>query len=119
MAEVVHSRVKEIGTVCSVRYPLPKEELQQNGLTQDGCRAEASAVLFTSVKSACAAVAKLHQTEVKGNLIWARQLGGEGSKAQKWKLIIRNLPFQVLKTRIFFCYLYNFINKCVASQGFF
>nr|VDD12457.1 unnamed protein product [Brassica oleracea] len=46
MAEAVHSRVKEIGTVCSVRYPLPKEELQQNGLTQDGCRTEASAVLF-------------------------------------------------------------------------
>ncbi|EOA28477.1 hypothetical protein CARUB_v10024686mg [Capsella rubella] len=94
MAEVVHKRCKEIGTVCSVRYPLPREELQQNGLTQDGCRAEASAVLFTSVKSACAAVAKLHQTEMKGNLIWARQLGGEGSKAQKWKLIIRNLPFK-------------------------
>ena len=32
MAEAVHSRVKEIGTVCSVRYPLPKEELQQNGI---------------------------------------------------------------------------------------
>lgn len=48
-----------------------------SGLTQDGCRAEASAVLFTSVKSACAVVAKLHQTEIKGNLIWARQLGGE------------------------------------------
>ncbi|CAH2061602.1 unnamed protein product [Thlaspi arvense] len=100
MAELVHSRVKEIGTVCSVRYPLPKEELQQNGLTQDGCRADASAVLFTSVKSACAAVAKLHQTEIKGNLIWARQLGGEGSKAQKWKLIIRNLPFKAKPSEI-------------------
>ncbi|CAH8309150.1 unnamed protein product [Eruca vesicaria subsp. sativa] len=100
MAEAVHSRVKEIGTVCSVRYPLPKEELQQNGLTQDGCRAEASAVLFTSVKSACAAVATLHQTEIKGNLIWARQLGGEGSKAQKWKLIIRNLPFKAKPSEI-------------------
>ncbi|KAL0898001.1 hypothetical protein Bca101_081962 [Brassica carinata] len=32
MVEAVHSRVKEIGTVCSVRYPLPKEELQQNGI---------------------------------------------------------------------------------------
>ncbi|KAG5386856.1 hypothetical protein IGI04_038326 [Brassica rapa subsp. trilocularis] len=100
MAEAVHSRVKKIGTVCSVRYPLPKEELQQNGLTQDGCRAEASAVLFTSVKSACAAVATLHQTEIKGNLIWARQLGGEGSKAQKWKLIIRNLPFKAKPSEI-------------------
>ncbi|KAJ0260533.1 hypothetical protein HA466_0067230 [Hirschfeldia incana] len=100
MAEAVHSRVKEIGTVCSVRYPLPKEELQQNGLTQDGCRAEASAVLFTSVKSACAAVATLHQTEIKGNLVWARQLGGEGSKAQKWKLIIRNLPFKAKPSEI-------------------
>ncbi|CAF2276029.1 unnamed protein product [Brassica napus] len=100
MAEAVHSRVKEIGTVCSVRYPLPKEELQQNGLTQDGCRAEASAVLFTSVKSACAAIAALHQTEIKGNLVWARQLGGEGSKAQKWKLIIRNLPFKAKPSEI-------------------
>ncbi|XP_048612232.1 RNA-binding protein 28-like isoform X2 [Brassica napus] len=100
MAEAVHSRVKEIGTVCSVRYPLPKEELQQNGLTQDGCRTEASAVLFTSVKSACAAVAALHQTEIKGNLVWARQLGGEGSKAQKWKLIIRNLPFKAKPSEI-------------------
>uniref|UniRef100_M4ENC8 RRM domain-containing protein n=1 Tax=Brassica campestris TaxID=3711 RepID=M4ENC8_BRACM len=100
MAEAVHSRVKEIGTVCSVRYPLPKEELQQNGLTQDGCRAEASAFLFTSVKSACAAVAALHQTEIKGNLVWARQLGGEGSKAQKWKLIIRNLPFKAKPSEI-------------------
>uniref|UniRef100_A0A0D3C101 RRM domain-containing protein n=1 Tax=Brassica oleracea var. oleracea TaxID=109376 RepID=A0A0D3C101_BRAOL len=115
MAEAVHSRVKEIGTVCSVRYPLPKEELQQNGLTQDGCRAEASAVLFTSVKSACAAVAALHQTEIKGNIVWARQLGGgasgtfhdllvfcwrQGSKAQKWKLIIRNLPFKAKPSEI-------------------
>ncbi|CAN8283795.1 unnamed protein product [Cochlearia groenlandica] len=100
IAEVVHSRVKKIGTVCSVRYPLPGEELQQNGLTQDGCRADASAVLFTSVKSACAAVVKLHQTEINGNAIWARQLGGEGSKAQKWKLIIRNLPFKARPSEI-------------------
>ncbi|KFK32898.1 hypothetical protein AALP_AA6G302400 [Arabis alpina] len=109
MTEEVHRRVKEIGTVCSVRYPLPKEELQQNGLTQDGCRAEASAVLFTSVKSACAAVATLHQTDIKGNYVWARQLGGEGSKAQKWKLIIRNLPFQAKPTEI---------KKVLSAVGF-
>ncbi|KAL0741487.1 hypothetical protein Bca4012_083000 [Brassica carinata] len=101
MVEAVHSRVKEIGTVCSVRYPLPKEELQQNGLTQDGCRAEASAVLFTSVKSACAAVAILHQTEIKGiSFGRASSEGRQGSKAQKWKLIIRNLPFKAKPSEI-------------------
>ncbi|CAN7017502.1 unnamed protein product [Brassica oleracea var. botrytis] len=57
-------------------------------------------LFYLSVKSACAAVATLHQTEIKGNLVWARQLGGEGSKAQKWKLIIRNLPFKAKPSEI-------------------
>ncbi|WZZ53889.1 hypothetical protein YC2023_053996 [Brassica napus] len=86
MAEAVHSRVKEIGTVCSV---LPKTDAGQK-----------HQLFYLSVKSACAAVATLHQTEIKGNLVWARQLGGEGSKAQKWKLIIRNLPFKAKPSEI-------------------
>ncbi|XP_010555278.1 PREDICTED: cleavage stimulation factor subunit 2-like [Tarenaya hassleriana] len=31
MAEMVHRHVQEVGTVCSITYPLPKDELQQNG----------------------------------------------------------------------------------------
>lgn len=31
MAEDVHSRARECGTVCSTTYPFPKEELEYHG----------------------------------------------------------------------------------------
>lgn len=100
MADEVHRRARDFGTISSVIYPLPEEELDQHGLSQEGCRKNASSVLFTSVKSACACVAGLHQKEIHGRSVWARQFGGEGSKTQKWKLIVRNLPFKATQTEV-------------------
>ncbi|CAN0906292.1 RNA-binding protein 28 [Linum grandiflorum] len=109
MAEDVHVLSKRVGTVCSVTYPLPQEVLGQHGLAQDGCKLNASAILFTSVKEARTCVRQLHQKPLKGGTIWARQLGGEGSKAQKWKIIIRNLPFKAKA---------NEIREMFSSAGF-
>ncbi|KAK2634833.1 hypothetical protein Ddye_029625 [Dipteronia dyeriana] len=70
---------------------------------------DASAVLYASVKSACASVAKLHQKIVKGEIVWARQLSGQGSKTQMWKLIVRNIPFKAKA---------NDIKELFSSVGF-
>ncbi|KAL6526904.1 hypothetical protein OROGR_015994 [Orobanche gracilis] len=82
MAEEVHRLAREVGTVCSFTYPFPEEELQHHGLAQDGCKMNASSVLYTSVESACQCVAALHHKEIQGIYVRARQLGGEAKVAE-------------------------------------
>jgi len=75
-----------------------------------------SIVAHAQVKDALAAVAKLHNHVLQegdgggttnkekkrskagassGTLLWARQVSGEGAHLKKWRLILRNLPFDV------------------------
>ncbi|RZC53216.1 hypothetical protein C5167_012071 [Papaver somniferum] len=109
IAEEVISRAKEVGNVCSVMYPLPEQKLEHHALTRDGCTMDAAAVIYRGVKSAHVAVSKLHQQEIKGASVWARQLGGEGSKTAKWKLIVRNISYKAK---------FNEIKELFSSAGF-
>lgn len=38
---------------------------------------------------------KQAQAPSEGLLLWARQVSGEGAHLKKWRLILRNLPFNV------------------------
>lgn len=38
---------------------------------------------------------KAKQAPEEGVLVWARQVSGEGVHLKKWRLILRNLPFNV------------------------
>jgi hypothetical protein len=47
------------------------------GLAKDGCKLPAASAVFESVRAARAAVAALHGQKVAGEVVWARELGGE------------------------------------------
>lgn len=96
MVQAAIAKAKRLGKVEDVRHPVPEAELISRGLAKDGCKQEAVEVRYTSVKVAHQAVTALHKQNVGGGgAIWARQLGGEGAKLKKWRLIVRNLPFML------------------------
>lgn len=100
-----------------VVQPVPDKLAAQFMLKRDGCTGDAFIAVYKSIKAALAAVAALHGKEAaaaaaasgkkggkKGGQgaaggatcrIWARQLSGEGLHIKRWRLIVRNLPFNV------------------------
>ncbi|BDA47944.1 probable RNA-binding protein 28 [Coccomyxa sp. Obi] len=101
----------------SVAQP-PQAELDSHALQRDGCAGDVAFLVYPTVKDALAAVEKLHNHVLRdgdggaaaaaaakgkkakagassGTLLWARQVSGEGAHLKKWRLILRNLPFNV------------------------
>ena len=49
----------------------------------------------------------------EGLLLWARQVSGEGAHLKKWRLILRNLPFNVRSVHL--CYVHCAAVTCVRG----
>ncbi len=101
--------------VESVADPPSDLDISHARLKQDGCTGEVVFIVYDSVKVALAAVAKFHGqslgqptkeaakrqkvdkdgADAAQLSLWARQVSGEGLHLKKWRLIIRNLSFQV------------------------
>ena len=99
--------------VESIQDPPSDLDVSHARLKQDGCTGLVVFVVYDTVKSALAAVIKLHAqplgkqlqkdakrqkigaAEKESEQVWARQVSGEGLHLKKWRLIIRNLAFQV------------------------
>ncbi|KAH7426863.1 hypothetical protein KP509_10G020200 [Ceratopteris richardii] len=101
MREVVIEQAKGAGAVESIQSSLSVEELKGRALDKDGCKMGAAAITFTSVSAASKVVADLHRRPVGDGIVWARQLGGEGAKTRKWRIIIRNLSFNITEEKIY------------------
>ena len=88
-------------------------------LKPDGCTGLVVFIVYDSVKTALSAVAKLHAQPLGRQMqksakrqkvaadedasehLWARQVSGEGLHLKKWRLIIRNLAFQVSGSHVY------------------
>jgi nucleolar protein 4 len=97
---------KSLGKVEEVTDPVPEHIARKFHLEQDGCTGEAILVRYSSVKEALAAMKGIHRTQKKLNpskkalavTMWARQVSGEGKHLKKYRVVVRNLPFNVTET---------------------
>ena len=54
---------------------------------------------------------KQAQAPAEGLLLWARQVSGEGMHLKKWRLILRNLPFNVSGLLFSVCILVHHLHS--------
>ena len=93
---------KAAGNVEEVVQPAPSSIVRQYKLEQDGCSGEVVLVRYESAKEMMKAMETIHGKEVKLSQeksappakLWARQVSGEGRHLKRWRVVVRNLPFQ-------------------------
>ncbi|CAD7703982.1 unnamed protein product [Ostreobium quekettii] len=121
LAEAVEELSRGAGEVEAVISPLPADICESANLARDGCKGESMLVVYKTVKMAMEAVSRLHgqacrssrpkkkrkksedpavAASVEECKLWCRQVSGEGAHLKKWRLIIRNLPFQVTEEAV-------------------
>lgn len=114
-AEAALALARSIGEVESVTSPCPDDVVKTAKIREDGCSRGVALVVYKDEATAREAVRALHgaapetktkkrakkknvsEDEDEGQLkerVWARQLGGEGSKPKQWRVIVRNLSFK-------------------------
>lgn len=99
---------KTVGTVEQVIHPPPGYIMRQYHLEQDGCSGSVVLVQYKTVKEALKAVKSIHGKQKKLSpgrkaaqvTLWARQISGDGKHLKKYRVVVRNLPFNVTEKDI-------------------
>ena len=119
-AEAAKELARACGKVETITEPCPDDVMKLAKIREDGCRRGAMLVVYEDEETAREAVRALHGKSPKAKshrrrkskeadakdadepkeCIWARALGGEGSKPKQWRVIVRNLSFKATKESI-------------------
>jgi len=103
-AAITEVNSKSGEAVEGIINPAPTEVVRKHKLSQDGCTGDVIFVRYKNAKDAMAAVAALHGQTVGGSKkkgaaggvsLWARQVSGEGLHLKRWRVVVRNLSFNV------------------------
>ena len=119
-AEAAKELARACGEVETITEPCPDDVMKLAKIREDGCKRGAMLVVYKDEETAREAVRALHGKSPKAKshrrrkskdtdakdadepkeYIWARALGGEGSKPKQWRVIVRNLSFKATKESI-------------------